>query len=293
MYDLRGKRALVTGASSGIGFVTAQELARMGADVVVHARNEDRGQAACTRIAEETGNGRTELLTADFEDLFSVCNIANEFARRYDRLDILVLNAGALYPERRISEHGNELTFQVNHLAHFMLWRVLQPMLWASKPSRVVHVSSDSHFVARRGLHLDDLAFEHDWSPFAAYAHSKLASIMFCYAQARKLRPMGVTANVVHPGLVRTPLGTDGYGKHGGPLGKLTPLLARSPEAGADTVVWLAASPQVEGVTGTYFHNRRPHRSSAASKDEKAQASLWKASVELAGCGCLKCPQAD
>lgn len=294
MNDLRGKRALVTGASAGIGYVTSRELARMGADVVMHVRDEGRGEAARAQIARETGSENTDLLVSDFTDLFSVCGIANDFARRYDNLDILVLNAAAIFPQRAISEHGNELTFQVNHLAHFMLWRVLQPMLWASRPSRIVHVSSDAHYAARRGICFDDLTCADRWSPFAAYAHSKLANIMFCLAQSRKIRSRGVTSNVVHPGLVRTKLATDAYGRFGGPvLDRLTPVMARTPESGADTVVWLAASPAVEGVTGTYFHNRRPHRSSAASIDEEAQARLWSISVDLAGCGCLKCPQSE
>ncbi len=292
MSTMKGKRVLVTGASNGIGLATARELARMGADVVVHARHRERGEAAREHVAAETGSEQTELLTADFTDLFSVCEAANRFVKQYDRLDVLVLNAGTIFPERRISEHGNELTFQVNHLAHFMLWRVLQPLLWASKPSRIVHVSSDSHLAAREGIRFDDLTMAEGWSPFGAYAHSKLANIMSCYAQARKLRPMGITSNVVHPGLVRSGFGAEGYGFFGRAVKAILPL-ARTPEQGADTVVWLASSPEVADVTGGYFYKRRTHRSSRVSYDQEAQARLWEASVDLAGCNHLRCPQCD
>ncbi|MBS3956858.1 MAG: SDR family oxidoreductase [Clostridiales bacterium] len=291
MDGLRFKRALVTGATSGIGFVTARELARMGADVVVHARTQRRGEAARDLIAEQTGTDRVEVLVADFTDLFAVCAAANEYVHRYDRLDILVLNAAVINPQRLISEHGNELTFQVNHLAHFMLWRVLQPLMWASSPSRVVHVSSDAHYAARRGIRFDDLTLRDGWNPFAAYAHSKLAGIMWCYEQARRLAPMGVTCNAVHPGMTGTGLAVRGYGAWGRVIGALSPLTARSVQEAAETVIWLAASPDVEGVTGGYFFNGRHHRSSAASRDEQEQARLWELSRELSGCGCLTCPQ--
>lgn len=291
MHGLRFKRALVTGATSGIGFATALELARMGADVVVHARTQRRGEAARALIAEETGTDRVEVLVADFTDLFAVCAAANEYVRRYDRLDMLVLNAAVVNPQRLISEHGHELTFQVNHLAHFMLWRVLQPLMWASSPSRVVHVSSDAHYAASRGIRFDDPTLRDRWSPFAAYAHSKLAGIMWCYEQSRRLAPMGVTCNAVHPGLVRTGLAVNRFGTLGQVMGALSPLMARSVQDAAEAVVWLAASPDVEGVTGGYFYNGRHHRSSAASRDELAQARLWELSRELSGCGCLTCPQ--
>lgn len=292
MSAMQDKRVLVTGASSGIGLETACELARLGAEVVLHSRTRARGEAAREHIASRTGSERTTLLTADFTDLFSVCEAASSFVKEYDRLDGLVLNAGAIFPERRVSEHGNELTFQVNHLAHFMLWRVLHPLLWASRPSRIVHVSSDSHLAARDGIRFDDLTFADGWTPFGAYAHSKLANMMFCYAQARKLRPLGITANAVHPGLVNNGFGADGYGLFGRVIRKTLPL-ARTSRRAAETVVWLASSPDVAGVTGGYFYDKGPHRSSRVSRDEQAQARLWETSIELAGCNQLRCPQCD
>lgn len=285
MTDMRGKRVLVTGASSGIGFEAARDLARMGADVVMLVRNEERGEAARSRIATQTGSTRTELLLSDFADLESVCSAAAEYVRRYDRLDVLLANAGAIHAHRQITEHGNELTFQVNHLAHFLLCSLLEPFLLASAPSRVVTVSSDSHWAAWRGMRFGDLTYERGWNPFAAYAHSKLANIMFCYEHTRRLEGTGVTSTVAHPGLVRTRFGHEGYGRFGTLIELLSPVIAATPKQGADTLVWLASSSEVEGESGTYFFRRRSHRSSPVSHRVDAQRRLWEISETLTGTG--------
>ena len=282
--DLSGKRILVTGASSGIGLAASLEFARAGADVVMHVRDRSRGEAARERIAAETGSERTELLLADFADLGAVASAAEEYARRYDRLDVLAANAGAIMPDHVITEHGNELTFQVNHLAHFLLCRILEPILVASGPARVVTVSSDSHQAAWRGIRFEDPAFRRGWRSFPAYAHSKLANIMFCYEHARRLFRTGVTSTVMHPGFVYTHFGADAYGRLNPLINKVVyPTIGRTPERGADTLVWLATSPEVEGATGAYFQDRRMHHSSRASMDLEAQRRLWEMSEELTG----------
>lgn len=289
-FDLSGRRVLVTGASNGVGLAASTEFARAGADVVLHVRDEARGEAARERIAAETGSERTELLLADFADLGAVASAAEEYARRHDRLDVLVANAGAIMPKRIITAHGNELTFQVNHLAHFLLCRILGPLLAASAPARVVTVSSDAHQAAWRGIRFGDITYERGWLSFTAYAHSKLANIMFCYEHARRLFGTGVTSTVMHPGFVHSHFGADAYGRLNPLIYRMIyPAIGRTPERGADTVVWLAASPEVDGITGTYFQDRRMHPSSRASMDLGAQRRLWELSEELVcwpGTGC-------
>lgn len=285
MNEMHGKTVLVTGASSGIGYMAARDLARAGANVVMLIRSEERGEAAQRRIAEETGSDHTGLLLADHADLVAVRSAAAELARTHDRLDVLVANAGGIHSERRLTGDGNEMTFQVDHLAHFMLCELLQPLLIGSAPARVITVSSDAHWAAWRGIRFDDLTFQRGWSPFAAYAHSKLANIMFCYEHARRLEGSGVTSNVVHPGLVRTGFGAAGYGAYGRFIESVSPLIAGTDEEGADTVTWLASSPDVSEANGRYFHKRREHRSSPASHRVAAQRRLWERSAELTGTG--------
>ncbi len=281
---LAGKRVLVTGSSRGIGLAAAVEFAALGAHVVMHARDRERGEAARRLVAERTGSDRTELLLADFAHLEQVPAAAEEYLRRHDRLDVLVANAGAIHPRRVVTEHGNELTFQVNHLAHFLLCRLLEPVLLASAPARVVSVSSDAHQAAWRGIRFRDPAFQRGWGPFRAYAHAKLANIMFCYEHARRLAGTGVTSTVMHPGLVRSGFGAEGYGVFGAVMLKvMTPLVGHTPEQGADTLVWLASAAEVKGVSGVYYYHRHPHRSSPASRDVDEQRRLWELSERLCG----------
>lgn len=283
MDGMAGKRILITGASSGIGLAAAIGLARDGAQVLMHVRDEARGEAARRLVSAATGNERTDLLVADFADLDAVRRMAGECLRRYDRINVLVANAGAIHPQRRITAQGNELTFQVNHLAHFLLCSELEPLLIASAPSRVISVSSDAHWAAWRGLRLRDPNFERGWSPFGTYAHSKLANIMFCYEHARRLSGTGVASTVMHPGLVHSGFGAAGYGVFGSLIHRISPVIAATPEEGADTIVWLASSAEIEGVSGAYFHHRRPRRSAPASCNMAAQRSLWELSERLTG----------
>ncbi len=278
---MAGSRVLITGASSGIGLVAATELAAAGAHVVMMVRSRARGEAAQEAIAGHVRTASTELLVADLSDLASVRRAARDFLGKHDRLDVLIANAGAIYPERTLTVDGNEATFQVNHLAHFLLCRMLEPALAAATSARVVTVSSDAHRAALRGIRFDDLTFERGWSSFGAYAHSKLANIMFCYEHAGQLAGAGISSNVMHPGLVRTGFGSRGYGSFGRLIGWLSPAIAGTAKDGADTLVWLASADAVRDVSGVYYHRRRPHRSSGVSLDVEAQKRLWDVSERL------------
>jgi NAD(P)-dependent dehydrogenase (short-subunit alcohol dehydrogenase family) len=274
------KVCIVTGATSGIGRVTALELARMGATVVLMARDAARGEAARAAIAEQSGSDAVELIVADFASLADVRRAAEEFLARHSRLHVLVNNAGLYMGKRELSADGYELTFAVNHLAPFLLTNLLLDALKAAAPARVITVSSGAHTGAE--IDFDDLQSSRRFSGFQTYGASKLANILFTYELARRLEGSGVTANCLHPGFVGTNFGQGG----GGPVALLLraarPFIL-TPEQGAQTSIYLAASPEVEGITGKYFVDRRPRTSSAQSYSREAQARLWTISEELAG----------
>ena len=274
---MQGKVCLITGASSGIGRAAALELAERGATVVLLCRNEERGASVLEEIARRSGSGTTTLLTADLESQRQVREAAAAFLERFDRLDVLINNAGvAGWGTRLVTEDGLERTFAVNHLAPFLLTGLLLDRLLASAPARVVTVSSAAHKCYR--LHLDDLQGERRYSGFGAYSRSKLANVLFTQELSRRLEGTGVTANCLHPGVVATGIFRN--------IPRwmrvvLTSQLVLSPEKGADTVLYLATAPEVAAVTGQYFVRRRPVRSSRASRDAAAARRLWEASEAL------------
>jgi len=278
---MNGKLAVVTGASNGIGLVTARSLASLGAEVVMVARDPRRGEVARRSVIAESGNERVSLLLCDFADLGCVRDVADEVRARWGRVDVLCDNAGAILPERRITTDGCELTMQTNHFAHFLLTLRLEPALKAPGSPRVVVVSSDAHLAAFRGIPFDDLTFERGWSPFRAYSISKLANIMFAYELARRWGDAGVAVNAMHPGLVQTGFGTQGWGVGGSVFSVLSRPFQLDADEGADTEVYLASSPDVEHVTGRYFYRRTAKRSSPVSYDTHAQKRLWDVSERL------------
>lgn len=275
-----GKICLVTGATSGIGLVTARELARMGATVVLMARSRERGEATRAAIAAQTGNQRVELILADFASLASVRAGAAAMGERYGHLDVLVNNAGIIAGERRLSADGYELTFAVNHLAPFLLTALLGEALRAAGTARVVTVSSRAHMLGRGRF--EDGRAPGRYNAMQAYGESKLANVLFTYELARRLDGSGVSANCLHPGAVRTGFGAGERGFFAAALRLAAPLML-SPEQGAQTSIFLTASPEVEGVTGKYFVKRRAQTSSPTSYDRGLQASLWSLSEELTG----------
>ncbi len=276
---LEGDVALVTGATSGIGLATAERLAQLGATVCVAGRRPERLDAAADRILRSAGHA-PDLLLADFRHLDEVRAMARVFAGRHDRLDILVNNAGLLNGRRELTPDGNEVTFQVDHLAHFLLTHELLPQLLSASAARVITVSSVAHESAR-GIDFGDLTGARHYRPYGAYAQAKLANVLFAYELARRLAGTGVTSNAVHPGNVRTRFGR-GPGAFAFGWELVQPFL-RTPEHGAETPVWLASSPDVAGVTGAYFVDCRERPSSPISYDEQLARRLWDVSEVLCG----------
>ncbi|MEE8519838.1 MAG: SDR family oxidoreductase [Gemmatimonadota bacterium] len=276
---MRDKLCLVTGANSGIGRATAEELARRGATVVMLCRDRGRGEAARARIASRVDGARLELLIADLGSQRSVRRAAEEFKSAHPRLDVLINNAGVFWGRRQVTGDGLEATFAINHLGHFLLTQLLEEELKASAPSRIVNVSSSAYKAAR--LNLADLQSERGYDAMRAYGNSKLANILFTYELARRLDGSGVTANCLHPGVVRTRIG-----RNAPPLIWLfflvmKPLLL-SPAKGAATTVYLATSPEVERVSGKYFVKQVPQPTAARTYTEETARRLWELSEKLA-----------
>lgn len=278
---MSGKVVLITGATSGIGEVTARELARMGATTVLVGRDAARAKASVVAIQRQTANARVESLLADLSSRDQVRRLASEFRSRYDRLDALVNNAGALFYRRETTVDGLEMTFALNHLAPFLLTNLLLDRLIATPDARVITVASMAH--VGQSIPFDDL--QHERTPyrsFQVYGQSKLANILFTYELARRLAGTGVTANALHPGFVATNFGLAPGGFTGLGL-RLARLVAISPERGAQTSIYLASSPDVQGVTGRYFARCKPVRSSRASHNVDAAGRLWALSEQLTG----------
>ena len=278
MRGMKGKVCVVTGATSGIGKATAAALARLGATVVLVGRDRSRTEAAAAEISSVSASPpRTEI--ADLASLQQVRELAGRLAG-LERIDVLVNNAGLVLGERRTTLDGFEHVFALNHLAPFLLTSLLLPKLTASAPARVVTVTSDAHSAAR--LDLSDPNLEHGWDSWRSYANSKLANILFTRELARRLDGTGVTANCAHPGVVRT-----GFGREARPLLRLGVTIARpfmaSPERGADTIVYLASSPDVADKTGGYYVKRQRREPSAAARDDAAARKLWEISEKMTG----------
>lgn len=283
MADLRGKVALVTGATNGIGKVTARELAKMGAATVIIGRSAEKVQQTRDEIRQAAGHAQIEGIVADLSLMSQTRAAADEFRQSYDRLDVLVNNAAIGASQRAVTGEGFERMFALNHLSYFLLTNLLLDIIRASAPARIVNVSSDAHRTTY--LDFDNLQSERDWgrAGFKAYGRTKLMNILFTRELARRLEGTGVTANAVHPGTVATGIWRGAGGVFGTVIGALAPLLMRTPEEGAQTSIYVATSPEVEGMTGLYFSDSKPVSPSKAAQDDAAARRLWTVSAGLAG----------
>jgi retinol dehydrogenase 14 len=279
--EMRGKTVLITGGTSGIGKATARQLAAKGARVLLVGRNAAKVDATVREIQAATGNEAVEGLVADLSSQAAIRTLANEVRSRVDRLDVLVNCAGGYWASRHITVDGLELTFALNHLAYFQLTNLLLDLLKKSAPARIVNVSSGAQSMGR--INFDDLQGFRRYSGQRAYNQSKLANVLFTYELARRLAGTGVTATVVHPGVTRTNFGQEDESWIRRLLRRPIQLFLKSPDRGADTVVYLASAPEVEGVTGAYFANRKQKRSSKRSYDRQVAARLWEVSEALVG----------
>jgi retinol dehydrogenase-14 len=281
VHPMTGKTVLITGGTGGIGKATAIGLARAGARVGIVGRDATRGEAAAAEIRSASGNPSVDVFTADMSSQAEVRRLAAEVLDRYPRLEVLVNNVGGFWAHRRVTADGLEHTFAVNHLAGFLLTNLLLDRLVASAPARVVTVSSGAQSMGR--IDFDDLQGARKYSGQRAYNQSKLANVMFTFELGRRLEGTGVTANVLHPGVTRTAFGAEDQAWYFTTGSGLARRFMKSPEQGAQTPILLASSPEVEGVSGTYFANGKPKEANKLAYDTDAAARLWRVSAELVG----------
>lgn len=276
--SMSGKRVLLTGATNGIGEVTAIELAKLGADLTLVARSKDKASATEQRIKAAAPNARVEFLFADLSVMSEVRRVASEFKARHSRLDVLINNAGATFSSRSVTSDGFEMTFALNHLGYFVLTTELLDVLKASAPSRVVSVASAGHKLG--SINFDDLQSERWYEGVRAYSNSKLANILFSNELARRLQGTGVTSNAVHPGAVKTGFGKNTPGWFKLAVQLATPFLI-SAEKGARTTLYVATAPELEGVTGKYFAKQKEKRPARHALDAEVARRLWEETYKL------------
>jgi retinol dehydrogenase-12 len=278
--DLQGKVFLVTGATEGIGKAAAREFVQRGATLVLVARSAEKGERVRAELAA-LGTQPVHVLLGDLSRLEDVRKVAAAFRATFDRLDVLVNNAGAIFTQHQKTADGLEQTFAVNHLAYFLLTHLLLDVLKKTPGARVVNTSSDAHQGSR--LKLDTVARRPSGGAgFPAYADSKLANILFTRSLAKRLAGSGVTVNCFHPGVVRSGFSLNNGGVIAAAY-RVAGMFMRTPEKGAETLVWLATSPEAANFNGNYFHDKRVSRSSGRARDETLAAGLWTLSETLCG----------
>ena len=273
---IKDKICLVTGASSGIGLATSWQLAKLGATVVMIARDDDRGRAAKLKVLDKSGNQNVHVFLVDFASLPQIRGLAKKFQAKFPALHVLINNAAVIPLNRQTSEDGYELQFAVNHLAPFLLTNLLLPLMKASQPARIINVSSSVHHSGR--INFDDLQSKRRYHPNTVYANTKLANVLFTTQLAKMLLGSGVTANCLHPGVIDTKL----YKNY---MGTVRPAGADDDELerGAATTVYLASSGEVEDISGKYFAYQQERQPSSTSQNEDLARRLWQVSAKLVG----------
>ena len=279
--SMSGKTVLVTGGTGGIGKATASGLAGLGARVGIVGRDQERAEATVREIQAQHPSASVDAFVADLSSQAEVRRMAADVLATYPRLEVLINNVGGFWAHRHLTIDGLERTFAVNHLAPFLLTDLLLERLIASGPARIVTVASGVESMGQ--VDFEDLQGSHDYSAGRAYSQSKLANVLFTYELARRLGTGPVTANALHPGMVRTDFGAEDQEPFWKVLAPAVRPFMRSPERGARTSIHLASASAVEGVTGTYFANSRPKTSSKASYDVASAARLWRESARLVG----------
>ncbi len=280
--DLQGKVFLLTGATEGIGKAAALELARRGAAMTLVGRNREKTERVLAELKAASGNSELDAIVQDLSALAGVRAVAAELKSRRSRLDVLVNNAGAVFMSRLTSADGFEMTFALNHLSYFLLTNLLLDLLKATPGARVVSTSSGAHSMGKMDLE-NVVHREKNYSAYGAYGDSKLANILFTRELARRLSGTSVTANCFHPGWVSTGFALNNAGLFAKLVKVVAPPFARSPEKGAQTLVWLAASPEAAAFNGEYFHDKRTLWPSKLGRDAQLGERLWALSESLCG----------
>jgi NAD(P)-dependent dehydrogenase (short-subunit alcohol dehydrogenase family) len=274
---MRGKKVLITGANQGLGKASAIALAKMGAELVLVCRNEEKGRAAADE-AKAAGAPKVELIVGDMGSQKDIRRVARDVLAAHEKLDVLMNNAGVIIPTRHTTVDGIEETFAINHLGYFLLTTLLLDLLKKSAPARIVSVSSEAHRSAT--MHWDDVQFSNRYRPVEAYGQSKLCNILFTKELAKRLEGTNVTANAAHPGPIATGFGHT-YGGFGAFVATLAKPFLKTPEQGARTQIWLASASELEGVTGKYFAKCKEKTPNQAAQEPAAPARLWKLSEEM------------
>ncbi len=278
--DTKGKTILITGATSGIGKATAKGLAELGASLIIAGRDRERCEKTIEEIRSVNPGIEISYFLADLSSLKEIRELAEEVKKNYNKLDVLINNAGSIFDGRKTSADGYEYTFAFDHLSPFLLTGLLLDLLKKGAPSRIITVSSSAHRSGK--IAFDDLMLEQSYSSFRAYSQAKIANVLFTYELARRLEGKDITSNALHPGVVNTHFGNEFKGVLKALMKLMRPFFI-SPEKGAETSIYLASSQEVQGMTGRYFMKKKPVKSAPLTYDLKTAEKLWKVSEELTG----------